>query len=264
MSEVLPVCMREAKETGNPFFIELYAINLRTGITRIAACDENIRFNNEEYLAIPFKRGEITKSLDNITDACEISIGDVHDEHLKYLMDGFDFRGCEAEIVRIKYPDSLNNPNIIQWVFSGFIDEPSFSDGTFTCKLKQHIPNIECPNRTYCMACNSEFGDEDCGMSLQETLCAVQSVNGNSLRLNKSFPENKWVDGVATITGESRIITYSSGDMIDLNVNFAQNPIGKSISLIRGCNKTADRCKQYGNMKHFSGFPAIPYESAYR
>lgn len=264
MAEVLPVCMSVAKESGNPFFIELYAINLRTGITRIAACDENIRFNDEEYLAVPFKRGEITKSLDNITDSCEISIGDVNDEHLRFLMEGFDFRGCEAEIVRIKYPDSLENSSIIQWVFSGFIDEPSFSDGTFTCKLKQHIPNIECPNRSYHMACNSEFGDEDCGMSLDETTCAIVGMNGNELTISQPFPENKWIDGVASITGESRIIVSSNGNIIKLNVNFAQNPLGKSVTLIRGCNKTATRCKQYGNMQHFSGFPAIPYESSYR
>lgn len=266
MSEILPVEMQKAKDSGNPFFIELYALHLRTGITRVAACDENIVYDGEEYIAVPFKRGEIIKSMDNITDSCEVSLGDCNDEILRFLADGFDFRGCAAEIVRIQYPDSLKKPNVVQWVFGGYIDEPTFSDGTFTCKIKQHLPNIECPNRNYSMACNSEFGDADCGMSLGLTICTVQGTKngGNVLVLNKTFPDEHWKDGVATITGESRVIERSYSNTITLNVNFAQNPVGKQITLVRGCNKTVARCKQYKNMRHFSGFPAIPFETVYR
>ena len=264
MSEILPVEMQKAKDSGNPFFIELYALHLRDGVTRVAACDENIVYNGEEFIAVPFKRGEITKSMDNITDSCEVSLGDCNDDILRFLADGFDFRGCAAEIVRIQYPDSLTNPNIVQWVFGGYIDEPSFSDGTFTCKIKQHLPNIECPNRNYAMACSSEFGDEECGMSLDKTICTVQSVAGSTLTLNKSFDSDKWKDGVVSITGESRVITRSNGKTVTMNVDFAQNPVGKQVTLIRGCNKTAARCRQYKNMRNFSGFPAIPFESVYR
>ncbi len=266
MSEILPVEMQKAKESGNPFFIELYALHLRTGVTRVAACDENIVYNGEEFIAVPFKRGEIVKSMDNITDSCEVSLGDCNDDILRFLVDGFDFRGCIAEIVRIQYPDSLSNPNIVQWVFGGYIDEPTFSDGTFTCKIKQHLPNIECPNRRYGMACNSEFGDEDCGLSLEATVCTVQSTEneGNVLVLDKSFSNNKWKDGVVSITGESRVIERSENSKVTMNVNFCQNPVGKQVTLVRGCNKTVARCRQYDNMKHFSGFPAIPFESVYR
>ena len=59
MSIVLPVCMAKAKESNNPFFIELYILNLRTGVTRLAACDENITFAGETYLAVPVQRGDI-------------------------------------------------------------------------------------------------------------------------------------------------------------------------------------------------------------
>ena len=50
----LPVSMAKAKESGNPFFIELYVLQLRDGVMRIAATDENILCNNEEYTAVPF------------------------------------------------------------------------------------------------------------------------------------------------------------------------------------------------------------------
>ena len=38
-------------------------------------------------------------------------------------------------------------------------DEPSFSDGTFNCKLTSRLPEVDCPNRSYRLACNCAFGD---------------------------------------------------------------------------------------------------------
>lgn len=259
----LPVSMAKAKESGNPFFIELYVLQLRDGIMRIAACDENILYNNEEYTAVPFQRGEVTTSMDNLTDSCEVSLGDCSYELLKYVIEGFDFRGCNAMIFRIQYPDSLKDPTIAQPVFAGYIDEPSYSNGEFTCKVKSRLPEIECPNRNFRMACNSEFGDAECGMSLAEETMPVVSTASNTVTLEKSHDKNYWKDGVISVGGESRIITESSGDTITLNVNFVQDITGHSATLRRGCNKTVEACRAFGNMKHYSGFPAIPFESNY-
>lgn len=259
----LPVSMAKAKESGNPFFIELYILQLRDGVMRIAATDENVLFNNEEYTAVPFQRGEITTSMDNLTDSCEVSLGDCTYEALRYVMEGFDFRGCNAIIFRIQYPDSLKDPTIFQPVFAGYIDEPSYTNGEFTCKVKSRLPEIECPNRDFRLACNSEFGDEECGMSLAEETLAVQSTASNNVTLDKSHADNYWKDGVITVGGESRIIVQSSGNTVTLNVNFVQDITGHSAMLRRGCNKTVDMCRTYNNMKHFSGFPAIPFENSY-
>lgn len=259
----LPVSMAKAKESGNPFFIELYVLQLRDGVMRIAATDENILYNNEEYTAVPFQRGEVTTSMDNLTDSCEVSLGDCTYEALKYVIEGFDFRGCNAIIFRIQYPDSLEAPTIAQPVFAGYIDEPSYSNGEFTCKVKSRLPEIECPNRNFRMACNSEFGDAECGMSLAEETMPVISTASNTVTLEKSHDKNYWKDGVISVGGESRIITESNGNTITLNVNFVQDITGHSATLRRGCNKTVEACRTFGNMKHYSGFPAIPFESNY-
>lgn len=260
----LPVKMKEAKESKEPFFIELYVLKLRDGIMRIAACDENILYNNEEYTAVPFQRGEITKSIDNIIDSCEVTLGDCSYEMLRYVLDGFDFRGCEALVFRIQYPDSIEDPSIVQYVFGGLLDEASYSDGQFTCKIKSRLPEIECPNRNFRMACNSEFGDSECTMNLAKETVSISSVSGNTITISKSYNSRYWKDGVITIGGESRLIEASSGNTIQVNVNFMQNILGKSAELQRGCNKTVERCREYGNMIHYGGFPAIPFESSYR
>lgn len=214
MSVQLPVRMKEMKDSGETFFIELYVIHLRTDTLYIAATDENITFNGQTYVAVPFERQSITLSMDNIVDSCEISLGDCDENLLGYVIKGFDFRGCMAEIFRIMYPDSLTDPNISQWIFSGTIDEPSFADGVFSCKLKSRFPEIECPNRSYQLACNSEFGDASCGMSLMESNVAVVNASGNYITLEQSFDRNYWKDGVVKIEGEARCIESSEGNKI--------------------------------------------------
>ncbi len=269
MSVTLPACMQKEKESGNPFFIELYILELRTGTLRLAACDENVVYNDMEYLAIPFQRGEVKRSRDNITDSVELTISDSSENHaydlLSFVMNGFDFRGCNVTIFKIQYPDSLTDPTIAKWVFSGFIDEPAFTGGTFSCQVVSRMPEINCPNRNYRLACNSEFGDEECGLSKEETTLAIKKVDFCTLWLSRSYNNNYWKDGVITIRGESRVITSSSGDTVTVNATFCQlNVAGASATLRRGCDKTVKRCREYGNMKHYGGFPAIPFESVYK
>ena len=257
--------MQEMKDSDETFFIELYVIELRTGTVRIAACDENIMFAGEEYMAVPFQRQNIVRSMDSLADSCEIVLGNCNEDLLAFVMNGFDFRGCTATVFRIMYPDSLSDPNIVQWVFSGYIDNPSFSSGVFTCKIMSRFPEVECPNRTYQLACNCDFGDEDCTMSLEETTTTVKSREGNTLTVSISKSKDYWKNGVVTVQGETRIIESSEGDKIVTNINFIQNEIeGKKAVLCRGCNKTKEDCKRHGNTQHYSGFPAIPFESIYR
>lgn len=265
MSDVLPVSMSTAKEQEENFFIELYVLQLRTGVVRIAACDENIMFDGDEYVAVPFQRQNIVRSMDNITDSVEISLADCSYELLSFVMNGFDFRGCTATIFRIQYPDSLTDNTISQWIFSGYIDNPAYSNGVFTCKIVSRFPEIECPNRTYQLACNSDFGDEDCTKSLDETNITITAATGNTVTINVTKDSDYWKNGVITVLGESRIIERSSGNVLTLNVNFIQsNLIGKAGTVCRGCNKTTNDCRRHNNLQHYNGFPAIPFENVYR
>lgn len=101
-------------------------------------------------------------------------------------------------------------------------------------------------------------------MSLAEETLAVVSTASNNVTLNKSYGTNYWKDGVISVGGESRIIIQSSNDTVTLNVNFVQDITGHSATLRRGCNKTVEACRAYGNMRHYSGFPAIPFEARYQ
>lgn len=261
---ILPVSMKREMESGNPFFIELYTIHLRTSVLRLAACDEDIVFGGEKYFAVPIQREDIEKSIDAIVNDCTLQVADCTDDLLTYVLNGYDFRGCKCEIIRIQYPESLEDETCFSYLFSGEIDEPSFSNGTFSCKVSWEFPSIQVPNRDFQLFCNSEFGDEECGMNVGEETMMVTKVSPNVIRLNKSYPKFYWIYGTITMEGESRTIIKSEGDLITLNLNFLQDFTQRNATLKRGCNKSKVHCQFYGNMKHFSGFPAIPFENIYR
>lgn len=265
---ILPQKMSEMKDSDATFFIELYIVNLKTGTIYLAATDTDITFAGQTYMAIPFQRETIDRSMDNVIDSCEISLGDGDYDKLAYLSNGFDFRGADVTIFKISYPDSLEDDTIKSISFMGYINSCSYSDGVFSFSLNTRLPNIEVPNRTCQLCCNSEFGDSECGISLEETNVelATGSTSSNIL-LPSTYETNYWKDGVIFIKGESRLILSNEGNKIVVNYSFLQSDIkgGMEATLIRGCDKTKETCQnRFNNMKNFSGFPAIPFENVYR
>ena len=265
---ILPQKMSEMKDSDATFFIELYIVNLKTGTIYLAATDTDITFAGQTYMAIPFQRETIDKSMDNVIDSCEISLGDGNYDKLSYLSNGFDFRGADVTIFKISYPDSLEDDTIKSISFMGYINSCSYSDGVFSFSLNTRLPNIEVPNRTCQLCCNSEFGDSECGISLEETNVELANGSTNSnILLSSTYETNYWKDGVIFIKGESRLILSNEGNKIVVNYSFLQSDIkgGMEATLIRGCDKTKESCRdRFNNMKNFSGFPAIPFENVYR
>lgn len=265
---ILPQKMSEMKDSDATFFIELYIVNLKTGTIYLAATDTDITFAGQTYMAIPFQRETIDRSMDNVIDSCEISLGDGDYDKLAYLSNGFDFRGADVTIFKISYPDSLEDDTIKSISFMGYVNSCSYSDGVFSFSLNTRLPNIEVPNRTCQLCCNSEFGDSECGISLEETNVelATGSTSSNIL-LPSTYETNYWKDGVIFIKGESRLILSNEGNKIVVNYSFLQSDIkgGMEATLIRGCDKTKETCQnRFNNMKNFSGFPTIPFENVYR
>lgn len=262
----IPVKMAEAKETNAPFFIEVYILRLKTGVSYIAATDEDITFGGIHWIAVPFSRDDITRTTDNLMDETSIRIGDVDSKRLAYVMSGFDFRGCVIEIYKVQYPEILTDDGVILPVFRGYLDAPTYSNGVFSCRVKSLFPTVEVPQREFQLQCNSIYGDENCGMSTKPILANVVSVGeDNTITIDNTFPKNFWRNGMAIIGGESRNITQSESNTITLGINFLQkNIIGEIVQLQRGCDKTKECCESLKNLSHFSGFPAVPFETNYR
>lgn len=261
----IPVEMEKAKDSNAPFFIELYVLKLRTGLSYIAACDEDIVFNGQTFVHIPFSREDITRSADNLFDETQVHLGDVDGTKLSYVLNGFDFRGCEVGIWKIQYPDSLKDGSCLP-IFIGYLDSPSYSEGVFSCTLRSIFPTVNTPQRLYQTQCNSNFGDANCTLERKQYNVKITNVSteGNVLTVERSFDKDFFSFGMAIICGESRNIIGNDRNNITLGINFLQSDlVGQYVILERGCDKTKECCKKFNNLKHFSGFPAIPFEANY-
>lgn len=263
---ILPSKLSEAKDSDSIFTIELYQIHLRTGTTYIAACDEDISFAGQKYIAIPIQRDTITRSVDNVVDSMNLSIADCDHAKLAYIVNGFDFRDSAVVLIRVKYPECLTDTSEWMPVFSGSIDKPAYADGVFSCVVKNDLTGIQVPNRSCQLMCNSEFGDEECTVSKDiRTGVLLEGTTQTALYYGDSNMNHYWKDGVITVDGESRIIKDST-DKIYVNLGFAQElKPGMTFTIQRGCDKVQKTCiERFNNAKNFSGFPAIPFESTYR
>ncbi len=263
---VLPAKLNEAKDSDSIFTIELYIIQLRTSTTYIAACDEDIVYNGQKYIAIPIQRETITKSVDNVVDNMNLKIADCDHAKLAYIVNGFDFRGSNVTVISVMYPECLTDVTQVRPVFSGYIDSPSYADGVFSCVVKNELPTVQVPCRSCQLMCNSEFGDEECTVSKDvRTGALLEGTTQTALYYGDGDMKGYWKDGVVTIDGESRLVKDST-DKIYVNVGFAQElKPGMTFTIQRGCDKVQKTCiERFNNAKNFSGFPSIPFESTYR
>lgn len=261
--KILPVNVKKMAESGNPFFIEIYNIYLKTGIVRICNADVIINFDGNEYHPVPIERGSIKSSVDEKLDNVDLKISDVDNSKVSALMEGFDFRGKKIEIFKIQYPDSLTHPEYIVPTFFGYIDAPSYSNGEFTCIVVNSFPKSKNPFRTTQYFCNHTFGDEQCKASKKE-LSLQFSSSGEQNKINIigfNLIDDKYENGIITIGYETKMIKSQKGNIITTYYPFQGDLNSYKICKIeRNCDKTPETCNKYNNRENYGGFIALPYE----
>ena len=259
--KILPVSMKLAKEQDTSFFIELYNIYLKTGTIRICNCDEVIRFGNYDYFPVPIERGNIKSTVDAKIDNVDLKISDADNSKVSALMQGFDFRGRNVEILRIQYPESLEDESIVMPVFYGYLDAPTYGNGEFNCSVISSFPKNNLPYRQTQYFCNNTFGDELCKMSKATKIVTVDINNStpNVIYINENLTEDYYKNGLITIGYETKMVKSNSANVIFVYYPFMSDLTDKA-TLSRNCDKTPEMCSKFGNRKNYGGFLAIPKE----
>ena len=246
--------------------VELYDIALRTGTVYVCNTDVDIMFEGHKYIAVPIEREDISRSVDDIDDDMKVTMADASVEQLQFIIAGFDFRGCQVRVRQIIYPDSILDNSIQRDCFYGYVDNPAYENGSFSCTLRSRIPKVTVPRRTFQAVCNCKFGDSICQMSLEKSKGTIVSVVAdNQIVIQQNSADGYWNNGIITVDGESRMICKSEGNVITTFYPFFANiSAGLVYSIQRGCDKTSSSCSNFNNLEHFSGFPSIPFENVYR
>lgn len=269
----LPVAFREALESGSVFDIELYEVHIPNLTLYLCSCDVNIQFNGHTYLALPIRRGEIDKTVDNSIDSCELQISNATDKFTQLLFKGIPFTGSRVYIYRILYPDSLTNANMVKPVFMGRVDAPELTtDGIFKVTVTTDVPNVRGGRRTQ-YSCTSVFGDESCQAQIETLQTTVDSItqdeHGFRVGIRNPADQKTFTNGVLIISGEARKIVdfKDAGASIYLEYPLLQSPdilIGQQATIQSGCDKTPTDCKRHGNQKRYAGFLSVPFEFTVR
>ncbi len=256
----------EAKEQDHISVVEIYDIALRTGMLYICNTDKDIEFEGHKYVSIPIEREEISQSTDNIDGSMKITMSDANTEQLRFIIAGFEFRGCQVRVRQILYPESVSDNLIYRDVFYGYIDNPAYENGEFSCTLRSRIHKVTVPRRTYQSMCNCKFGDSICQMDTSKQIGRIISVlDDNKIIIDITKDNDYWNNGIIIVEGESRMIQKSTGSTIVTFYPFFASIIGgQRYSIQRGCDKTAETCTKYNNLERFAGFPSIPFEDIYR
>lgn len=268
--KILPVRFKNMAESAASFFIELYTINLTTGIIRLCNCDKVITYNGNDYQPVPVQRGSIKSSVDSKIDNVELKIADTDLSKISALINGFDFRGCYCEIDRIQYPDSIYNPELVMLVFYGYLDTPTYSNGEFTVQIKASLPYTNKPNRTTQYYCNSIFGDEECKLSKSPKNIQIDTYLSKPNKIfittdMSEFPIGYYAGGLLTIGYETKVIQedyYPEGQPLRLITTTYpfEGTLQANGTLERNCDKTPETCRKYNNMKNYGGFLSVPKE----
>ena len=227
----LPVAFREALESGSVFDIELYEVHIPNMTLYLCSCDINIQFNGRTYLALPIRRGEISKTVDNSIDSCELQISNATDKFTQLLFKGIPFTGSRIYIYRILYPDSLTNANMIKPVFMGRVDAPELtSDGIFKVTVTTDVPNVRGGRRTQ-YSCTSVFGDASCRCNIDKISTVIDQVkqrdDGYYVGIRNPVEEQTYRNGVLIASGEARKIVRfeDSGVILEYAIgNTMRNP----------------------------------------
>lgn len=260
--KILPVSMEKAKEENGSFFIELYNIYLKTGIIRICNCDVVLPFMGYNYYPVPIERGNIKSSVDDKIDNVDLKVSDVDNSKIAALMEGFDFRGRTIEIIRIQYPDSIEDNSIALPIFKGILDSPSYANGEFTCSVKNSFPENKVPFRTTQYFCNNTFGDTMCKMDKKTRVLGVSIANSTPSEIvvtGTTLTADEYAEGLLTIGYETKQIKSNTQNKIVLYYPI-MGDMKDSCTISRNCNKTPEMCDKYNNRKNYGGFIAIPKE----
>lgn len=171
------------------------------------------------------------------------------------------------------------NPDHRRITFSGHIGEITYDAMRFTAELRGlSDPLSRSHGRYYLKSCGADLGDGACGVDLAQEnarhrLRVKRSMDRQSFYIEKlDNLEDGWFS-FGTVVVESganqglrrrlnqdkthfgeRYLTFHEPLPFDLES-------AAEITLIVGCNKTAEQCKErFNNLINFQGFPFIPGE----
>lgn len=231
--------------------------------------NKDIVFAGVTYTAIAAKRGSIVSEESTILQDLEVSLDNIDLEFRQQIASG-KFRDKRV-VIFIGFQGFFNDGNNKIILFDGEIDNASGDDEFLVLSIAARFPfEREYPRRIYQSGCNWTFGDENCGISLEDyrDTYTIQSLStqNNLIVGSTNHDDNYFYPGYAQITsgpmlGEVKPILTSTSDTIYLRLPLSEVPsIGTTFIAQKLCEKNPVACKDiFDNYDlNYGGFPFVP------
>lgn len=267
--------------------IELYIVFLDDYTLYFTDHDENIEFFTldglaQTYTAIALSRSEVKTNISNKIDSVTVRLDNINRAMTDYIT-SYEFRGRRMVILRV-YENYLDNMDDYITIFDGLMDNPAIGEQVMGITVKSRLGTLDksIPRRLYQVYCNWEFGSTECTIDRLATQISGITVDAQGSTTNivvisgsayEALDNDYFKYGTVQFTvgnnsGENRLITYSSGALstvgisgIKMGIAYAVDttPVGATVTLQQGCDKTIATCEDsYDNLDNYGGFPTIP------
>lgn len=241
---------------------------------------DTMRFTDHDYdVILPEGRFKSSRSLEasainNVVNslATNLEVTAALGEDITYLdVLRKVYQGASVEIVLVNY-EALGHGEMV--LFSGVVGAtmcPSKLQAVFSCRSGNELANKPLTER-FTPGCRADFGDSRCGFNLDTVRAnmTVTSVTASGTGPTAFFtqltnPNNHWNGGkIQWLTGPNagavqEVAVSQANGLVRLFLPPPHAPlVGNTAYIWRGCPKTVDACRAYGNILNYRGEPYVP------
>lgn len=258
-------------ESSQP--LELYQFVLGSETFRFTSSEDDLLVDSNTWTAIPIYRGRLVQGADAERSSLSVSLPGVEAFPRKFIVTAPAAR-CSFSLYRYQRNESPSFDTQVL-LYQGFVQSAKFTDDGHTAELT--IKALEAalgrniPRFGYMGLCNHFLYDSNCGVnpSSFDYTGEVTLVDGFDITVSGlSGAGLDFVGGYARPTGENdfRTVYAQSGDVLTLNVPFANDQTGNNLQVFAGCDHLVDGdcALVFDNVERFGGFPWVPTDDVFR
>jgi len=258
----------QALEESLSHVYELYKISREGNSWYYTSSDENITYDGNEYISVPIKRTNIDQSPElkrtNLTLTVPMDIGFIQ-EFIRTPPTSITtvtiFRGHfgDAEVLTV-------------WL--GRLSNVSFDAQKASLTIESIVSSLKRPTlrMKYNRNCPYDLYGRGCLVDKEDFVTNAVVTQVNSVTISAAIigtkPANYFTGGMIVWDNGTfelaRFIISHSGDTLELDLALTDFPVGTSISIYPGCNRTLSDCNtKFSNVANYGGQPFYPMKDPF-
>lgn len=259
--------LESSQESSEP--VELYTIVIGSITERWTSAEDDFPSGGNTFLATGVTRSNIVSGGEEQRNAIVVLTVPGNNSVAVRYISSVPGITTSVTIQRVQRQDTGFE---VKTIYLGRISKVSFRkagrEGFISVIPLLSATNRQVPRRTFMSLCNHVLYDSRCGISDTDTNFVLFSVPVTDVTDNTITVVGAGDKGDGAYTGgfarnsnasDQRMILAQTGDVLTLNLPFADSVLGQSIDIFVGCDLTIAICDStFSNVINFGGFAFVP------